>query len=80
MRAEYKRADLGKGVRGANLVLLDPDVAAAFPDEDSVNNALRGLLNLAKTSVVPPKRRRRTRQAVQGWRVGEDERRACSIS
>ena len=30
--------------RGTNLVLLDPDVAAAFPDAKAVNDALRLLL------------------------------------
>ena len=29
---------------GTNLVLLDPDVAAAFPDAKAVNDALRLLL------------------------------------
>jgi hypothetical protein len=29
---------------GTNLVLLDPDVAAAFPDATAVNDALRLLL------------------------------------
>ena len=29
---------------GTNLVLLDPDVAAAFPDAKAVNDALRRLL------------------------------------
>jgi len=42
-----------KGVRGkyveryregTNLVLLDPDVAAAFPDAKAVNDALRQLI------------------------------------
>lgn len=59
MRKEYRREDLGKGVRGkyfeeykkgTNLVLLSPDVATAFPDDDSVNNALRGLMKLAQQS------------------------------
>lgn len=27
--------------RGTNVVMLDPDVAAAFPDERAVNEALR---------------------------------------
>lgn len=57
MRKEYRREDLGKGVRGkyyegykkgTNLVLLSPDVAAAFPDDNSVNNALRNLMKLAR--------------------------------
>ena len=50
MRPEYKRKDFGIGVRGkyyrayqegTNLVLLNPEVAAAFPTEKSVNNALQ---------------------------------------
>jgi len=59
MRNEYKREDLGKGIRGkyfdeykkgTNLVLLSPDVAAAFPDDASVNEALRGLMKIARQS------------------------------
>ena len=53
MRAEY---DFSAGVRGkyarrfakgTNLVLLEPDVAAAFGDGASVNRALRALLEIA---------------------------------
>ena len=60
MRKQYKREDLGKGVRGkyyaafskgSNLVLLSPDVAAAFPTSEAVNEALRGLVQVAKSSV-----------------------------
>lgn len=49
MRAQYKRGDLGKGVRGKyfsahaethNIVLLDPEVAKAFSTEEAVNEAL----------------------------------------
>ena len=59
MRKEYKREDLGKGIRGkyfeeykkgTNLVLLSPDVAAAFPDDASVNEALRSLMKIARQS------------------------------
>ncbi len=54
MRPEY---DFSGGVRGkyadryrkgTNVVLLDPEVAAAFPDSTSVNDALRALLAIAK--------------------------------
>jgi hypothetical protein len=54
MRAEY---DFSGGVRGkytaryrrgTNVVVLDPEVSAAFPNADSVNEALRGLLAIAK--------------------------------
>jgi len=57
LRAEYERGDLGPGARGkyaaqyakgTKLVLLDADVAAAFPTELSVNEALRSLLELAR--------------------------------
>lgn len=60
LRSEYKREDLGEGVRGkyykdyqagTNLVLLNPDVATVFPDEKAVNDALKGLIKLAKKSV-----------------------------
>ncbi len=33
---------------GTNLVLLDPDVAEAFPTNDSVNEALRLLMQIAQ--------------------------------
>jgi len=54
LRAEY---DFSGGVRGkhhlaykagTNVVVLDPDVAEAFPDASSVNRALRLLMDLAK--------------------------------
>lgn len=57
LRSEYRREDLGKGVRGkyfaayqkgTNLVLLSPDVAKAFPTSEAVNEALRGLLQLTE--------------------------------
>lgn len=59
MRSEYRREDLGKGVRGkyharyskgTNLVLLDDRVAKAFPTAEAVNDALLGLLTLANKS------------------------------
>ena len=58
MCAEYDFARMKGGVRGkyyrayqkgTNLVLLAPDVAKAFPDEQSVNDALRVLLRASKT-------------------------------
>jgi hypothetical protein len=70
MRKEYKREDLGKGVRGkyyeeykrgTNLVLLSPDVATAFPDDASVNDALRNLMKIARQTTGLTKRSRGTR-------------------
>ena len=60
LRPEYRREDLGPGVRGkyfesyqkgTNLVLLSPDVAKAFPTEEAVNDALRSLIELAHKSI-----------------------------
>ncbi len=36
---------------GTNIVVLSPDVANAFSNSQSVNEALRGLLKLARTKV-----------------------------
>jgi len=60
LRPEYHREDFGPMVRGkyaarlresSNIIVLDPEIAEAFPNAKAVNDALRGLLNLAKTSV-----------------------------
>lgn len=76
LRPEYKRSDLGRGVRGkyyksyqsgTNLVLLSPDVAEVFHDADAVNEALRTLIKAAHQSVSPTKRsgrRSKTRSRV----------------
>jgi hypothetical protein len=65
MRKQYKREDLGKGVRGkhfaayskgTNLVLISPDVAAVFPTAQAVNEALRGLVQLAEKAARPTTR------------------------
>jgi hypothetical protein len=54
---EYDFSQLQGGVRakyveryrrGTNLVLLDTDVAQAFPTQDDVNNALRLLMQIAQ--------------------------------
>ena len=56
LRDEYDFSTLPGGVRGkyyerakegTNLVLLDPDVASAFPTSQAVNEALRTLLRVA---------------------------------
>jgi hypothetical protein len=56
LREEYDSALIRKGVRGkyaakynrgTNLILLEPDVATAFPTAESVNDALRLLMKVA---------------------------------
>ena len=52
--------DFSKGVRGkyakryaegTNVVILSPDVAEVFPDSESVNEALRVLVKVARQKV-----------------------------
>ena len=57
LRSEYDFTQMKGGVRGkyveryragTNVVLLDPDVAQAFPNEIAVNDALRMLIQVAQ--------------------------------
>jgi hypothetical protein len=58
LRSEYKRSDFSGGlVRGkyakrlresSNIVVIKPEVAKAFPNEEAVNNALMSLIEIAK--------------------------------
>lgn len=59
VRRSYRREDFPKGlVRGkyaarlatdSNMVRLDPEIHAAFPTSEAVNEALGGLLRVART-------------------------------
>jgi hypothetical protein len=57
LRPEYKRSDFKGLVRGkyverlrmsSNVVVLEPEVAALFPNAAAVNAALRSLAEIAK--------------------------------
>ncbi len=59
MRAEYRREDLGTGVRGkhfaefkkgSNLVILAPELARIFPTNEAVNAALSSLVGVARSA------------------------------
>ena len=66
LRPAYKRSDfVGPLVRGkyakrlkqsSNIVVLQPEVAAAFPNDETVNAALLSLIRLAKDTTRPTKR------------------------
>src|SRR5216684_2662194 len=56
LRTEYKRSDFGKLERGkyyervkasSNVVVLDAEVAAVFPNSAAVNKALHSLVDVA---------------------------------
>jgi hypothetical protein len=63
LRPEYKRADFPDGlVRGkyakrlkesSNIVVLRPEVAQAFPNEEAVNEALLSLIDIAQKTIRP---------------------------
>ena len=61
VRAEYRREELGRGVRGkhfeefqkgSNLVLLSPDLSKVFPTNEAVNAALRSLVAVARSAAA----------------------------
>ena len=56
LRSEYARSDFGHLVRGkyaariaaeTNVIVLEPEIAEVFPNDEAVNDALRGLMDLA---------------------------------
>ena len=64
LRPEYDLSQLKGGVRGkyfkratagTTLVLLEPDVAEAFPDAAAVNQALRALARIVQAQVMRPR-------------------------
>lgn len=57
LRPEYKRSDFGKLERGkyykrvnaqSNVVVLDPEVTAVFPNSTAVNEALHTLVEVTE--------------------------------
>jgi hypothetical protein len=69
LRDEYKLSDFPGGlVRGkyakrlresSNIIVLKPEVTAAFPNEEAVNKALLSLINIAQKTT------RKTKPAVE---------------
>ena len=67
LRPEYDLSRLKGGVRGkyyrramagTNLVLIEPDLAKKFPDTDSVNRALRLLVDAAGAATTTSRQQR----------------------
>jgi hypothetical protein len=66
LRPEYDLSRLKGGVRGkyyrqaaagTNLMLIEPELAKVFPDAESVNRALRMLVDTAEAVARPARRR-----------------------
>ena len=75
LRAEYRREDFGEMVRGkyaqccreaSNVVVISPDVQKAFPNAQAVNDALRGLLELAQSTGLTSRPTRTARKRAAG--------------
>ena len=66
LRPEYKRSDFGtyaeRATQSTDVVVLEPQVARAFPNDRAVNTALRRLLRERKGSTRPTTRSTRTRR------------------
>ena len=70
-KADYKRSDLGEFMRGkyakriresTNVVVLDPKVAKAFPNDEAVNSALRGLIQSTRADTKLSTKRKNFRR------------------
>ncbi|MGH9401730.1 MAG: hypothetical protein ACRD2P_06450 [Terriglobia bacterium] len=71
LRSEYDLSRLGHATHGkyyrqakagTNLVLIEPDLAAVFPDQESVNRALRLLVTTANAMTHGSRKPRKARK------------------
>ncbi|NQU05895.1 MAG: hypothetical protein HQ568_07365 [Calditrichaeota bacterium] len=66
LRVEYNRSDFPGGLKrgkyakclaeSSNIIVLKPEVAEAFPNEEAVNTALLSLIKLAQNTTDQTKR------------------------
>jgi hypothetical protein len=75
LRSDYRREDFGVMTRGkyadrcrkaSNVVVIAPEVQKAFPNAQAVNDALRGLLELAQATGLSSRTSRAPRKVVSG--------------
>lgn len=62
MKGEVRGKYAAQYRAGTNLVLLDPEVAEAFPSDAAVNQALRAVLSMTKVVRLSNKALHRTRK------------------
>jgi hypothetical protein len=67
LRPEYKRSDFGELTRGkyanrirksTNVIVLDPQVAKVFPNDEAVNSALRELIGATRSGAKSSSKRK----------------------
>jgi hypothetical protein len=66
---DYSKAVWGKHAKrlmeeGANVVTIQPDVFEVFPDSESVNAALRGLIEIAERANAAEKKSKNQKERV----------------
>jgi hypothetical protein len=75
LRSDYRREDFGTLTRGkyadrcrkaSNVVVISPEVQKAFPNAQAVNDALRGLLELAQATGLSSRTSRAPRKVLGG--------------
>jgi len=85
LRPEYDLSQLKGGVRGkyykqatagTNLVLIEPDLARAFPGEESENRALRLLVSVAHAATSGSRRHGPRKRRLKESNVGGGRRAA----
>lgn len=62
VRGQY----VARCLKAANVVVLDPEVQKAFPNSRAVNDALRALIDLARTTGLSPQPQRKLRNRSAG--------------
>jgi hypothetical protein len=76
MRSEYDFSNAVRGkyyqryIQGTNIVVLEPDIAAAFPNSEAVNDALRSLLRVAQRTNLTRRSTGRAKAARRSERSG----------
>jgi hypothetical protein len=75
LRPENRREDFGTMTRGkyagrcrkaSNVVVIAPELQKVFPNAQAVNDALRGLIDLAKAAGLSQRPTRTSRKGVAG--------------
>lgn len=60
--AKVRGKYVARTLKAANVVVLDAEVQKAFPNSRAVNDALRALIDLARTTGLSPQPQRKQRK------------------
>lgn len=79
LRREVRGKYFERATHGTTLVLLERDVAEAFPDAPTVNEALRALAKVARTQAVSAGSRRRVSGSKRRFKAAGKKRRKKAV-